>query len=243
MTDWYYHDPIQGRVGPLAADDLRARYRERAIQRDTLVWHQGLREWQPLERQSEELDLANVTPDATQPPPLPPAAARPSYDDLRPRHATAAAPKRGLGGCAIVAIVLAVVAVPMIGILAAIALPAYQDYTVRARVGAALASVEPLKLAVLEHAGRTKACPGNDSEGFGSATSYAGPSLAQVQLGELDAGHCALELTLRNVGAQIDGTTVVLSHDGDPVSAWDCTGGTLPPRYRTSQCRPGVAAP
>src|SRR3546814_7999787 len=33
MTDWYYHDPAQGRVGPLSAEQVRARYVDRRIQR------------------------------------------------------------------------------------------------------------------------------------------------------------------------------------------------------------------
>src|SRR3546814_10053630 len=28
MTDWYYHDPAQGRVGPLSAEQVRARDRK-----------------------------------------------------------------------------------------------------------------------------------------------------------------------------------------------------------------------
>src|SRR5690606_14914715 len=74
MTDWYYHDPAQGRVGPLSAEQVRARYVDRRIQRDTLAWHAGVREWQPLDRFSDELQLDTVAPDASQPPPLPPAA-------------------------------------------------------------------------------------------------------------------------------------------------------------------------
>src|SRR3546814_15021216 len=74
MTDWYYHDPAQGRVGPLSAEQVRARYVDRRIQRDTLAWHAGAREWQPLDRFSDELQLDTLAPDASQPPPLPPAA-------------------------------------------------------------------------------------------------------------------------------------------------------------------------
>ena len=51
MTDGYYHAPGQGRVGPLSADEMRARFRDRRITRDMLAWHDGLREWQ------EYLDL------------------------------------------------------------------------------------------------------------------------------------------------------------------------------------------
>ena len=74
MTDWYYHDPAEGRVGPLSAEDLLNRFRERRIQRDTLVWHLDLREWQPLERMAVEIGLDQIQPDATKPPPLPSSA-------------------------------------------------------------------------------------------------------------------------------------------------------------------------
>ncbi|KWS06058.1 Type IV pilin PilA [Lysobacter capsici AZ78] len=78
MTNWYYHDPAQGRVGPIDADALRGHFREGRIQRDTLLWREGLREWQPLERLSAELgldgDLLSSTPRAPAPPPLPPGA-------------------------------------------------------------------------------------------------------------------------------------------------------------------------
>src|SRR3546814_6948388 len=65
MMDWYYHDPAQGRVGPLSAEQVRARYVDRRIQRDTLAWHAGAREWQPLDRFSDELQLDTLAPDAS----------------------------------------------------------------------------------------------------------------------------------------------------------------------------------
>src|SRR3546814_16009174 len=77
MTDWYYHDPAQGRIGPLPAEQVRTRYVDRRIQRDTLAWPAGVREWQPLARFSEQLPLAPAAPDAQQPPPLPPATPPP----------------------------------------------------------------------------------------------------------------------------------------------------------------------
>jgi len=65
MTNWYYHDPSQGRVGPIDADAVREHFRAGRIQRDTLVWREGLREWQPLQRLENELGLGAT------PPPLP----------------------------------------------------------------------------------------------------------------------------------------------------------------------------
>jgi type IV pilus assembly protein PilA len=42
------------------------------------------------------------------------------------------------------------IVVAIIGILAAVAIPAYQDYVIRAKIGNALSAVEPYKLAVAD---------------------------------------------------------------------------------------------
>jgi|CEGE01.1.fsa_nt_gi type IV pilus assembly protein PilA len=55
------------------------------------------------------------------------------------------------------------IVVAIIGILAAIALPAYQDYTVRARVSEALVAAAPAKLAVSEYASAYGRLPGDGS--------------------------------------------------------------------------------
>ena len=69
MTDWYYHLPGQGRVGPMAADDVREAYRDGCVQRDTLAWHVGARDWLPLDRFSDSLGLDEMAA-PTMPPPV-----------------------------------------------------------------------------------------------------------------------------------------------------------------------------
>ena len=132
MTDWYYHEPGQGRVGPLSADEMRQRYRQRQIARDTLAWHEGLREWQPVERLIEELGLSGVKPDASLPPPVPPRPAAATASHAGPMRASAPPPPNRTG-CIIIAIVLGVVGLFLLGILAAVALPAYQQYVERSK--------------------------------------------------------------------------------------------------------------
>lgn len=258
MADWYYHDAAQGRVGPLSAEDLQARYRERRVQRDTLVWREGLREWQPLDRLSEELGLDGIQQDTAKPPPLPPGgpigiSANSAYANPGPAPGAgiggvrtdmrrAPEPKRGMSGCLIALIVVAVLALPMLGILVAIALPAYQDYTLRAKTAQSFNEANAVKTAVAEHLATTGRCPSNGDDGFGEASDYATATTAQIKIGTMHNGHCALELELRGIGPRVDGKTIWFEAipEGDIVN-WDCTGGDLPAIYRPDSCRPGTS--
>jgi type IV pilus assembly protein PilA len=244
MTDWYYHDPVRGRVGPLSAEQMRARYVDRHVQRDSLAWHAGAREWQPLDRFSEELRLDTVTPDASLPPPLPPAPPPMAGNRAHAAHATiprnTPPPKRGLSGCAIVAIVAAVAAVPVLAILAAIALPAYQTYTIRAKATAGLVGAAPaMQRAVDEFHGNHGRCPGNDDFAPLLRQFAAIEKTTTVRFGALADGNCAFEFTLHG-NVAIEGRTWVFEARGDgDLASWDCSGGDLPARYRPQHCRGG----
>jgi hypothetical protein len=150
MHQWYYHSPGQGKIGPLSVEQIQQHYRERRMALDTLVWREGLREWQPAERLIDELGLIGLKADATLPPPMPPQR-QPlgivEMDDTRftqndpksgaawPNAVPQATPpaKSGLSGCLIAAIAVGVVGLVLVLILAAIALPAYKDYVQRAK--------------------------------------------------------------------------------------------------------------
>ena len=237
MSHWYYHAPGQGRIGPLSADDVRRHYRERRIQRDTLAWREGLPEWQPLERLGDELDLASVTPDASLPPPLPatrPIAMSPLAAPMPgPGGARSVpTPPRRMNGCLIALLVGLALAVPGLAVLAAIAMPAYRDYTLRTKVDA---SLEP-RAGVLRAGAATaqatlRRCPGDARE-----AGLDGAAAGGIRLGELDDGRCAFEITILGVDGAVDGKTVLYvapATGGD----WDCTGGDLPARYRRAPCR------
>ncbi|MGH8080624.1 MAG: pilin [Lysobacter sp.] len=261
MTNWYFHDPAQGRVGPIDADALRDHFRAGRIGRDTLVWREGLREWQLLERLSSELgldqELLSPPPPPAAPPPLP---AAPDYNtdstlgpaqthaqrsvspaDYAPAHVRRSAappPKRGLSGCMIALIVLAVLAIPVLGILAAIALPAYQDYTLRAKVSAAVGASSVFKTQVAEHLLTHGGCPNNQSPGFRPAESYASGQVAGVEFGSFqDSGQCGIQIELRGFNhPQLDGKKIWQSYD--PATAnWNCSSdiqkkAVLPPTCR-----------
>ncbi|MDI9238362.1 GYF domain-containing protein [Lysobacter sp. LF1] len=239
MTDWYYHDPARGRVGPHTADEMRKRFRERLIQRDTLVWHAALPEWQPLDRQIIELDLAGVQPDASLPPPLPPVMPRATPAASRPMpgaRRTASERKRGLSGCAIALIVVAALTVPMVGILAAIAVPAYRDYTVRAKLVQLYPTAVEIEHAVDAHVANHGRCPGNDAM-VPVLRDHSSLPASSVEFGESD-GRCGFLIQVGDITGNRDGHAWMFTRSGQDDPTWDCTGGDLPTRFRPRQCRP-----
>lgn len=109
---------------------------------ETLVWREGMREWQPAERLIEELELIGIKPDPAQPPPVPQGLSlsiveiedeRFAGSDNAQSHTAPQAAPRAKSGCLIAAIVVGVVGLILLGILAAIAIPAYKDYVERAK--------------------------------------------------------------------------------------------------------------
>lgn len=57
MSNWYYADAERQRQGPLSADDIAQRFHQGKLRLDTLVWRDGLADWQPLRDFTSELAL------------------------------------------------------------------------------------------------------------------------------------------------------------------------------------------
>jgi type IV pilus assembly protein PilA len=167
------------------------------------------------------------------PPPVPPAATPP---------APAAPRRKGLSGCAITALVgaaLVVVAIPVIGILAAIAIPQYQDYVVRTRVTAGYAHVRELQSRVDAWRRDHDGCPGNVDLGLPEDDRVPlgrsdAPAVGVVAVGTVDSGECAIEMRLEGVNASVDGKTLMAMSDG---ADWRCDAGTLEARHLPLICR------
>jgi type IV pilus assembly protein PilA len=149
------------------------------------------------------------------------------------------------------------IVVAIIAILAAIAIPAYQDYTIRSQASEAMTLAAGAKTAVAETFAQTGKAPLNRTAAGMTAT--ATDTAGQYVTG-IDIGNGVITATYgKNANTKITAKTVKLvpyiSPDGSV--AWRCnsatagkqpagvvmTGaadgnGTLPSNYAPSQCRP-----
>lgn len=67
MNEWYYVDNAQQRQGPIEAQALAELQRSGEIADDTLVWREGMGEWQPLASHAAELGLATISASSAAP--------------------------------------------------------------------------------------------------------------------------------------------------------------------------------
>lgn len=57
MSQWYYADAQRERHGPVEADVVRDMFRRNELDLGSLVWREGMSQWQPLSAMAEELQL------------------------------------------------------------------------------------------------------------------------------------------------------------------------------------------
>ena len=120
------------------------------------------------------------------------------------------------------ALVMVLLIVP--AILVAIALPAYNDYSLRAQSANAIAQAQALELPVVEFLATHGRCPRNGDAGFGSPDTHAYAALAAVDFGQFEgSGRCGLEATLHLPGSPaLDGKSIWLEYDSD-ADRWTCS--------------------
>lgn len=128
------------------------------------------------------------------------------------------------------------IVVAIIGILAAIALPAYQDYTVRSQAAAALAEITPGKIgfeqAVNEGKTPSTTATAQGYIGVGSSTSYCSAVTITPPASGAN-GSIACTTTGGNV-EKFNGKTITLART--PEGAWSCTTTGLEAKYKPGKC-------
>ena len=126
------------------------------------------------------------------------------------------------------------IVVAIIGILAAVALPAYQDYTVRAKVSELMLAASSGKVPVAEFFQTYNRLPGTLSVAL---TNQSSKYVASLDWGVTTANTITATAVTDALGTGINGTiTLVPADAGGGVLNWTC-GGTIDAKYRPSSCK------
>jgi type IV pilus assembly protein PilA len=124
------------------------------------------------------------------------------------------------------------IVVAIIGILAAVALPAYQDYTVRAKTTEVILAASSLKNDVAEYVTMYSALPPGASIAAGTGGSKYVTSVTYADGGVITATATSAEPKIS--GATIT-MTAALNASANQVN-WTC-GGSIDAKYRPSSCK------
>jgi uncharacterized membrane protein YhaH (DUF805 family)/Tfp pilus assembly protein PilE len=130
------------------------------------------------------------------------------------------------------AVAVPIVGIAFIGILAAVAIPAYGDYTQRAKISEVILTGSALRTAVTEHYLETRRLPSTVKELKGAPAGESKWGKATLA----DNGVIVLTLSPQ-MGATADKTILLQPRVAGENLEWDCTGGTLQPKYRPARCR------
>lgn len=135
------------------------------------------------------------------------------------------------------------IVVAIIAILAAIALPAYQDYVIRSQVSEGAVLADGAKTAVAEfYSNRGTAPTSNASAGLAASTSINGKYVSQVAVGASGAITATFSGTApRRANAVLNGQTLIFTPVFNATAGstvWTCSSA-INPKYLPTICRGG----
>ncbi|MEQ1304363.1 pilin [Acinetobacter radioresistens] len=130
------------------------------------------------------------------------------------------------------------IVVAIIGILAAIAIPAYQDYIARSQMSEAMTLASGQKGAVAEVYSQDGSCPTNGTNGIAAATSITGTYVSKVETAGT-APACTITATMKSSGVSsgIANKTLTLTMGGGTTGSntWTCSS-TAAQKYLPKAC-------
>lgn len=143
------------------------------------------------------------------------------------------------------------IVVAIIGILAAVALPAYQDYTVRAKVSEVLLAMSSCRTSVTEVFQSGNALPAADNDAWGCTLGTSAASKYVANLSVSATGVITATTPATGLGGNAGGKTISMEPSsgastftaataGVNVAGWRCglaASTTMPQKYLPSSCR------
>ena len=126
------------------------------------------------------------------------------------------------------------IVVAIIGILAAVAIPAYQDYIGRAQASEPITLLGGGKTPLAEYISDKGIVPTAITDVM---TIISGKYTSSITLtGTLPALTLTATMPSTGVNASLQSTTIMLI-SANSASSWMCTAGTAPPKYLPSACK------
>jgi len=131
------------------------------------------------------------------------------------------------------AVIVPFFGIGLIGILAAIAIPAYQDYVYRVKVAQALTAVEPLKQDYADYLRQNRSLPTSIEQlNPESLRARYGTAVSSITIGDNNS----LRITFK--GPLIEGKTLALiPRESNGSLIWTCHAETLPKKLAPPDCR------
>jgi len=130
------------------------------------------------------------------------------------------------------------IVVAIIGILAAVALPAYQDYTKRAKLSEVMVLASKDKLSVSEYYLSVGNMPAQDKSGVNLAKEQSNYLSTDTLYETQDEDNATITYYLSDAIADADDQTIIFTGAGGTNGVkWTCTAGDLADKYRPANCR------
>jgi type IV pilus assembly protein PilA len=125
------------------------------------------------------------------------------------------------------------IVVAIIGILAAIAIPAYQDYIKRSKVTELAGAASACKVSVAEYFQSQGALPTNITQ-----AGCSNPDSKYVS--GFDVANGTITVSARSIGTGVDTSTFVLvptTNSATGATDWACTASSIEDKYLPANCR------
>jgi len=132
------------------------------------------------------------------------------------------------------------IVVAIIGILAAVAIPAYQDYTIRAKITEGIVAGSAAKTSISEYYVSEGAMPADQTEaGMQAAADYETDIISQIVYSTTSSTVGIITIDIKAIGGDtVLGDDFTLTGTGDSAGVeWVCAAVAVDAKYLPANCR------